>query len=148
MKTKIKFNFHYVMVMMIFLGLQGCSKKDPAPVDTVEKIKITSVTPTTGLMDGQPTNFTVTVSYNLYKTKTGTLMIGFNNGSNVSSFLMLSNGNKVVNQGSGQYSFQVSAVVKNWGTAGSFQVYTNLSPDPLPPSGWSPYASNSFVLIP
>jgi hypothetical protein len=142
MKIKSIFLCRCLAVITIVLFFQGCTKKDPTPVDTVDRIKITSVTPTTGLVDGQTINFIV----NVYKSKTGTLMIGFNNGSIVSGFVMLSGADKIVNQGSGQYSFQVSAVVKNWGSAGSFQVYTNLSPNPVP-SSWTPYAGNTFILI-
>src|SRR5205809_2405783 len=83
----------------------GCQKNDPAPVDTIDKIKILSVTPTTGLSDGQTANFSVKVSYNLYKTKTGTLMIGFNNGQNVGTSVMLTAAQKTISSGSGESTF-------------------------------------------
>jgi hypothetical protein len=142
-------NINTILIGCLCFIALSCHKSDPTPVDTTDKIKILTVTPTTGLNDGQSTNFSVKVSYNLYTQKTGTLMIGFNNGTNVGSSVMVVPANKVINSGSGESTFDVSATVKNWGTQGDFFVYVNLSENPLPVnSTWTPFASDHLTLIP
>src|SRR5204863_10107459 len=123
MKVKVR----PILIGCLFFVALGCSKNDPTPVDTVDKIKILSVTPNTGLTDGQTVNFTVKVSYNLYRQKTGTLMIGFNNGQNPGSAVMLPLANQIIDSGSGESTFCASATTKSWGPFADFVVYVNLS---------------------
>ena len=137
-----------MLLSCLLFIIQSCSKDQPAPIDTTNKIKILSVTPTSGLTDGQQVNFTVTVSYNLYSKKTGTLMIGFNNGQTVNAAVMLTDADKIISSGIGQHAFNVLATVKNWGTQGDFYVYVNLSEDPIPNSSWTPFANDYHTLIP
>ena len=139
-----------LIVYLCFMVLVGCDKNNPipVPVDTVDKITILSVTPNNGLTDGQPTDFSVMVSYNLYKRQTGTLMIGFNNSPSTGAFVMLPDADKIVNKGSGQHTFNVTATIKDWGTQADFMVYVNLSEDPIPVnSAWIPFSSDRLILI-
>ena len=120
-----------LIVYLCFMVLVGCDKNNPipVPVDTVDKITILSVTPNNGLTDGQPTDFSVMVSYNLYKRQTGTLMIGFNNSPSTGAFVMLPDADKIVNKGSGQHTFNVTATIKDWAhkpTLWSMSIYRRI----------------------
>src|SRR5436190_13191550 len=140
--TPVKVNNSAILLGCLCFMALGCHKNDPTPVDTIDKIKILSVTPTTGLTDGQATNFTVKVSYNLYRQKTGTLMIGFNNGQNPDAAVMLPLANKIINSGRGESTFSVSAPAKSWCPMADFVLYVSLSENPIPTSSWIPFSSD------
>ncbi|MFB6317853.1 hypothetical protein [Saccharicrinis sp. FJH54] len=116
-------------------------------MDEDDAIHILSVTPTDGLSDGELTEFEVTVRYKLTTLATGTLMIGFNNKENITGYVLISDARKIILQGSGEHTFKVSAMVRDWEAEGSFDLYVNLSEDPVPDTHWTPLASDRFVLI-
>lgn len=112
-----------------------------------DAIYILSVSPTSGFIDGETTDFEVTVRYQLSSISSGTLMVGFNNKDDINSFILVSEAHKIISQGSGQHTFSVSAEVKDWGKEGTFDVYVNLSEDPIP-ARWTPLARDRYIIYP
>ncbi len=139
----------WIMPMLLgcltFFAVQSC-KKDDVTKNTKDSIKILTISPTSGFTDGQVVNFVVTVSYNLASKQTGTLMMGFNNGGSVASSVIIADSKKVINSGSGKYTFNVSATAKNWGSQGDFTAYVNLSENPIPTPSWTPLANDWYIL--
>ena len=89
-------------------------------------IKIISVTPSSGLIDGVDTEFKVVVEYNLFSSKEGTLAIGFNiDEVNTWSFPVWDE-NYLVNKGSGTYEFNVIVKPKDWRSQGDFSAFAGL----------------------
>jgi hypothetical protein len=113
-----------------------------------EYIEITIVSPTSNLIDGELTNFSIDGNYILSSHDSGIIMIGFNNGSLINSYIMLSNKNIIIENGEGQFHFDVTAKVKNWGSEGAFSVLVTISPNPLPTGSYTPYAVDIFEIIP
>lgn len=112
-----------------------------------DEIKILSITPTTGLIDGEYVTFTVKVSYKLITSSEGTLDVGFNNDEVGIIYSIMIGEDKVVSAGSGEHTFIVTAKVKDWGIEGDFHVYVNLSEGATQSGSWSPLASDDYVLI-
>jgi len=108
----------------------------------VGTISIDSVTPDSGLQDGSTYTFTVTVTYSL-NTGQGEINVGFNNGSAVNSYTIIDS--QIVDAGDATIVFTVDAAAKDWGTAGDFKVYANISEYPHAAS-WSPIDTDSMVL--
>ena len=104
-------------VWLITEGTIFCDWVEPA-----DSINIVSVSPNSGLVDGDDYDFTVVVEYDLVTKDQGELDIGFNNGSDISKFRMLEE-YQIVDQGNGQHTFNVSATAADWGVAGDFQVF-------------------------
>lgn len=77
------------------------------------------------------------INYDLETIEQGELMIGFNNKTSITSYSMIASASKIINKGSGTHTFLVDAMTKDWLTAGSFNVYVNLSPYPHLES-WTP----------
>ena len=148
MKPKSFFTAFLIFSLSIIISCKKDQTTDSnSSNNNGDNIKILSVSPTSGLTNGQQVDFTVKVSYNLVSKQTGTLMIGFNNGADFVSAYMISNANKIINSGSGQHTFNVTTTVKNWGSLGDFFVYVNLSENPIP-SSWMPFATDRYTLIP
>ncbi|HEX2936767.1 MAG TPA: hypothetical protein VHO72_15535 [Bacteroidales bacterium] len=131
-----------LIILFIGLILVHCKKES----NDVDYIEITNVSPISGLVDNQLTNFTIKGQYNLSSHSTGILMIGFNNGNDVKACFMISAQEKIINKGKGFFEFNVSALVKDWKTEGDFIVYINISPNPHE-SSWKPYISKTYTII-
>lgn len=133
------------ILIILFLGLilVNCKKES----NDVDNIEITNVSPIRGLVDNQLTNFTIKGQYDFSSHSTGILMIGFNNGNDINSCLMIRAQEKIINKGKGFFEFNVSVVVKDWKTQGDFIVYINISPNPHE-STWKPYISKTYTIIP
>lgn len=116
-----------------------------AEAEVEDSINIKSVSPSSGLVDGADTDFTVVIEYTLVSKDSGEVMIGFNNGDSVDTYTMISDATAIVDKGSGEHTFNVTVRVKDWGSRGDFRVYVNLSEHPHPFS-WSPLASDTQVL--
>lgn len=103
-----------------------------------DAVSIDSISPETANAN-QSTSFTINVSYRLTSKDSGLLSIGFNT-SEVGSFDMISSQTYTVGKGSGNHTFTVTTTPVDWGTAGTFQAYVNLSDNPrsIP---WVPLAS-------
>jgi len=84
-------------------------------------IKIISVTPSSGLIDGVDTEFKVVVEYNLFSSKEGTLEISFNTDE-VNAWSPIWDAKFLVNKGSGTYEFNVTVKPKDWSSQGDFSV--------------------------
>ena len=123
----------------------GCGdKKTTGPEEPSDTINIKSVTPDSGLMPGIVTEFDIAVEYKLASADSGELYIGFNTVE-VDRFSMISDAKVFIAKGSGEHQFNVTTVTRDWGTAGDFKVYVNLSEHPHGPS-WTPLASDIQVL--
>ena len=134
-------------MLIVFAAILGCDiNKGPDPtVPAIDSIEIISVSPNSGLVDGQDYDFVVDVQYVLVSLSQGELQIGFNNGSSINSFIMITSADFVVNAGSGNHTFYVNTAVKDWGTSGDFQVYVNLSEYPHGTT-WIPLANDRQAL--
>jgi hypothetical protein len=109
-----------------------------------DSITIVNVSPNSGLTNGYDHDFTVVVDYELVTKDQGELDIGFNNGSDINSYIMLGV-DQIVNQGSGQYTFNVNETAKDWGLAGDFGVYVYISEYPHGLQ-WAPLDSDIMIL--
>jgi len=133
----------------VLLGLTAllmttnCGKHTPtAPPPSVDMIEIVSVQPQSSLPPDSLFAFRVSIRYTLATQDSGVLMVGFNNGTSVHSFRMVSAVDRIIGRGSGWHVFQVSAMTKYWGAEGSFAAYVNLSPYPHG-SSWHPLATDT-----
>jgi hypothetical protein len=124
----------------------GCGDDDPvAPVKkSSDSITIKSVTPNSGLLPGIATDFVVTVEYELVSADSGDVMIGFNTDE-VGRFAMISSATALVLKGSGEHEFNVNVMPVDWGVAGDFKLYVNLSEHPRGHI-WTPLATDIRVL--
>jgi hypothetical protein len=90
------------------LQFQGCSLK------TTGNIEILTVRPSSGLIEGTPTSFTIEVRYELSGSAQGKLNVGFNTSS-IDSYVLVTSETTIVNEGSGQHTFNASGILpKNW----------------------------------
>ena len=89
-------------------------------------INIISVTPSSGLMDGVDTDFTVVVEYNLYSSTQGTLAISFNTDEVNTWLFPVWDANFLVNKGYDTHEFNVTVKPRNWGSQGDFSVLAGL----------------------
>lgn len=130
--------------VLFLCGCEDDGGDSSEPNVTGDSIRILSVNPSANLVDGALTEFQVSVEYGLATKPRGVLMIGFNNVS-VKSYRMISSADHIVSPGSGQHVFHVSAIAKDWGDAGDFKAYVNLSEYPHG-RPWIPLATNTRVL--
>jgi len=89
-------------------------------------IKILSVTPDSGLIDGVNTDFEVVVEYKLVSSKRGGIDVSFNNGKNPNNYYASTRNYICVDKGSGTHIFNVSEKPKNWGSLNDFKVCASL----------------------
>jgi hypothetical protein len=125
--------------MVVVMSIVSCSTNGE-----IDSITIVSVSPNSGLANGANYDFTVVVDYELMTKDQGELDIGFNNGSDINSYIMLGV-DQIVNQGSGQYMFNVFATAKDWGLAGDFGVFVYISEYPHGVQ-WTPLDSDIMIL--
>jgi len=85
-------------------------------------IKILSVTPDSGLIDGVDTDFEVVVEYKLVSSKRGGINICFNNGKELENYYASTSNHISVDKGTGTHIFNVSEKPKNWGSLNDFKV--------------------------
>ncbi|UCE41330.1 MAG: hypothetical protein JSV17_18175 [Candidatus Aminicenantes bacterium] len=136
-----KMHWLFTPTLAVLLILFGCKGKNPTgPEEQSDSISINSVTPNSGLTPGIITAFVVNVEYVLASKDTGELNIGFNTDI-VGSYTLLTAAKALVSKGSGAHQFNVTIVTKDWGAAGDFSVYVNLSESPHEPS-WTPLATD------
>jgi hypothetical protein len=117
-----------LLLTTLSLLLFNCTKKEDDPTPEADFISISSVTPSTGLVDGVSTSFEVVVKYKLASKDAGELNIGFNSQTANSSTIIIP-ASKLVTKGTGTYTFNVDATPKDWGTK-PFHAYVNLSEYP------------------
>lgn len=143
MLSKIRWFLIVIMVgLMVFFR---CGEKNSTePGENGDAITIKSVTPESGIIPGIVTDFDITVDYELASKDSGEVMVGFNTDE-VGRFAMISYATALVVKGSGEHQFNVTTVPKDWGDAGDFKVYVNLSEHPHGPS-WTPLATDILVL--
>mgnify|MGYP001817183127 CR=1 FL=1 len=136
-------HFFVIIGILSFFILQSCEEEN-GNKESEDNIEIISVSPSSGLVDGEDYNFTVEVEYSLASVDSGLLMIGFNTVE-VDRFRMISEASVIVAKGSGTHTFHVTVTAKDWLADGDFQVYVNLSENPHPPS-WTPLSSDAEPL--
>lgn len=150
MKTALKI-FYLLSVVSLF-SCEPNEKIDESAekeIETVEwlssdTIVIQTVSPSTELQDGETYTFTVEAKYNVASMDSAMIMLGFNNKS-LHSFNMVSSASIIIKKGSGQHTFMVDGLAKDWGDQGDFQVLLNISEYPHPPS-WIPIAFDLMTL--
>ena len=135
-----KLLFSTIIFSLLVLVTISCRKKDndPKPSDA---ITIVSVTPSTGLVDGQSTSFTVEVKYTLNTAEEGAIEVGFNT-YDPSYYSMDISSEFAVTKGSGTHTFTTTAVPKNWGGSNHFKAYVNIAKTPHGPA-YYPTASDT-----
>jgi len=99
-------------------------------------IRILGVAPNAGLVDGVARDFVIEVDYELSNIDQGELNVGFNTMSQ-DWYLVVSSETVVVNERSGQHTFNVNVVPTDWAPGGSFKAYVNISEYPHE-SSWKP----------
>lgn len=126
-----KVNLFLVISVFLFtiMYLAGCGGTPTAPPIEEDFINIISVTPNSGLIDGEDTNFKVVVEYNLFSYNQGILQICFNNES-IDSYGVVENTNFYIYKGYGTYEFNVTVKPKDWGSQGDFKVLVVLDEIP------------------
>ena len=132
-----------IIGILSFVIFQSCEKENGSE-ELEDNIEIISVSPSSGLVDGEDYDFTVTVEYNLASVDSGLLMIGFNT-EEAGRYFMISEASTIVDKGSGTHTFNVTVTAKDWLAEGDFQVFVNLSEYPHP-SEWTPLSSDVEVL--
>ena len=134
-----------VLTLVGVLAVSGCGGDNGTGSDQMDDtISIQSVTPDSGLDADTETDFVVTVEYELVSSDSGELGIGFNSAE-VGRYHMHSAAKALVDKGPGEHQFNVTVVTKDWGAAGDFEVYVNLSEHPHE-SVWTPLATDSQAL--
>jgi hypothetical protein len=138
-----------IFVIVFFAGVLaawGCGGDDPAGPDTTkdDSISIKSVTPDSGLNAGVATNFVVAVEYELASADSGELNVGFNT-MEVGRYVVIVDAKAYVSMGSGEHQFSVTAIPIDWGPAGDFEAYVNLSEHPHGQT-WTPLATDRLAL--
>ncbi len=127
----------------------SCSDEgDPRSDNPRNSIKITSVSPSSGLIDGENTVMEVTVDFTFGWSPNSPweaeLNIGFNS-TNPYRCDFIPGEEQIVDRGDGSHTFIVSVPVKDWKQFGDFEVFVylveNLDPDPF----W-PLAHDSKIL--
>lgn len=131
--------FAFALVTVVLSACGGGGSSTATTEAATDSIKIVSVTPSS-VVAGQSTIFTVEVAYSLITKDSGLLGLGFNTDK-VDSYVMASSQEFLVSKGSGTHVFTAAAVPKNWGSAGVFQAYANISENPHPATGWKPLAN-------
>ena len=115
------------LTLSAVIGLAGCGGSSTTPPIEEDFINIISVTPDSGLVDGEDTDFTVMVKYNLASSNEGELSISFNNllnnEGNPGNHWNITSANYYINKGSGNHVFNVTIKPKDWGDEGDFSVW-------------------------
>ena len=148
MFLKQKPSFLILTLFLILISpIIACDSTDEPASSTQPNgtIKITSASPSAGLTGNTPTTFTVTVSYSLSGAPQGELSIGFNNGSEIGKYILVSSAAHIVSEGSGTHTFTVDATTKDWGIQGNFKVLVNISEYPHGAT-WVPLDSDTRIL--
>jgi hypothetical protein len=134
-----------VLIVLGAVAISGCGDDNATgPKKIPDSISIKSVTPNSGLVADDETDFVVVVEYQLASADSGELDVGFNNVL-IDKFHIISAAEALVAKGSGEHEFNVSVVTKNWEPDGDFKVYVNLSEHPHEVS-WIPLATDTRVL--
>ena len=128
-----------IIMVVTVISIMSCSTSGES-----DSITIVSVSPNSGLVNESDYDFTVVVDYELITKDQGELDIGFNNGTEIDSYIML-NVDHIVNKGSGRYTFNVNETAKDWGIAGDFGVYVYIAEYPHGMQ-WSPLDSDIMIL--
>jgi len=133
----------FVAVAFALAGCGGGNSGTSNASTSGDIISINSISPTSSVAN-QVTSFAIEVSYSLTSKDSGLLMVGFNTDQ-IDSFTMIPSQEFTVPKGSGTHTFNVTTTPVNWGSAGSFKAYVNLSENPHP-STWTALANNSITI--
>lgn len=105
-------------------------------------IKIISVIPDKNLKPNSEVKFKVKVKYSFEGSEQAILYLGFNT-KKVNGYRIVDE--KIVKEKSGEYTFEVSTNVKDWGEQGEFKAFVNISEYPHG-DDWSPIGDDSYKL--
>ena len=140
-----------LMFVLVAVLLAAC--QDNGPTSSTETrvlsaqeerniVRISNLTPTEAIA-GEAVTVTFDVDYNLMGVSQGVINIGFNN-NNVNSYTFVSE-RKVVNEGYGTVSFQLTTTAVKWDEPNAFKLSVSLSEYPHP-SSWSPLATDAKTI--
>ena len=135
-----------LIISVILLAiLSSCSNGNGTLplVPATGTISILSVAPNTGLTNATYTSFTVELEYTLNDSIQGELSIGFNNGDSINSYYMETA--HLIYEGTGTYTWIVTALTKDWLLEGDFEVLAMVSEYPHEDS-YSPLDSDTHIL--
>ena len=135
-----------LLILFILLLLINCCKKESSDLGK-DIIKITSVTPSNGLIDGQETDFHIEGNYTLSSHESGLIMFGFNDAESVTYICIRPNYLKI-EKGTGQFSIDGKATVIDRGNQDAFLVGVFLVSAPQGTEIAEPLTSFKFELIP
>ncbi|OEF96860.1 FecR domain-containing protein [Desulfuribacillus alkaliarsenatis] len=111
------------------------------PTQPSASINIISVEPSTGIIPGIETTFSVQLSYQFSGINQGIVYLGFNDVEE-DSYRLVSD--QIVTSNSGTITLTGDAIVRNWGET-PFKAYANISEYPHPDT-WSPLWDATYDL--
>ncbi|HET7538052.1 MAG TPA: hypothetical protein VFJ90_16445 [Candidatus Didemnitutus sp.] len=115
---------------------------NPNPADVYDDaVTITSVTPET-FVEGEETEITVAVAYELLSREQGQINLGFNEGRGGGYRII---GSTLIKAGAGETVLKARVVPKRTGKLPFAKVFVNLSEYPHRPT-WSPLADDSHTI--
>lgn len=129
--------FAFIILSAFLINSCNDSEIHYSYYDSDGKIEIISITPDSGLVNGNTYDFITNVSYTFSTPNQCELQIGFNNGDGLNTFYLIKEAKKIVDNGIGYHTFNVTTAAKDWGIPGSFKVMVILSGHPHS-SGWDP----------
>jgi hypothetical protein len=132
-RTKMANKYFWLGILAITLAAAaGCD--DRLLIEDENSVEIISVTPESGLIDGTEQQFKVEIKYVLLTRNEGEIYVAFNSGRDDGGINRYYHAGepKIVQNGNGTHTFNVTSLVKNWGAEGEFCVYVGLGPYPHP----------------
>ncbi|MDR0494299.1 MAG: hypothetical protein LBG95_01540 [Treponema sp.] len=122
-----------MLAMALAFGMTVVGCDDGSTNGNGDFIKVISVTPNAGLIDGTEQRFTVAVEYVLLTQDEAQINVGFNSGLYGLGVNWYAHAGepKIIQKGSGTHTFNVTAFIKKWNTA-KFGVCVFLDPYPFP----------------
>lgn len=135
----------FLTALVFAVYLSSCKKKEKedATPSVSDKIEITNVEHTGTLEDGELVNFKISGTYVLNTLDSANISLGFNNWSNPDSYIMIDE--IVIYKGSGTFSFDKDATVKDWGNEAAFNAYVNIGK--ITTSMYFPTANDYHTII-
>ncbi len=127
----------FILIVLSQFIVSSCSKENEEELKFVPELGATEVS--------SVTFSTVSISGSVIGNGNDEVLergVCWDNSSRI-----ISDAEKIVNQGNGQHTFIVTTAAKDWGSEGDFSAYVNLSENPLPET-WTPLTNDRFILIP
>jgi len=141
MDLKILYRKCYLILLLLII-ITGCADDMLDPVDTIE---ILSVTPDSGIAEGDLVNFTVEVFYNLAAKPNGILLVGFSTDKPNAMSLDLNTMVKV-SDSRGFHRFDFGRTVETQGTE-PFSIFAILAEHPYTNETFRPFSIDKYTIV-